>query len=177
MGAAGYSALLRDGITKPLIGAAVGTAVGGGFELLLACDVVVSSSAARFGLTEVRRGLMPGGNGILLGRRLPLPIALELALTGELLGPEDALRLGLVNRLVPADAVVREAVALAQAIARNAPLAVNAIKRVVRAAADAPLVEVWALQAQLRPAVFQSQDAREGAAAFVERRDPIWRGC
>lgn len=174
--AADFGTFLREGISKPLICAAVGTAVGGGFELVLACDIVVASQEARFGLTEVKRGLIPGGSGILIGRRLPLPLALELTLTGDLLGAEDAQRLGLINRVVPPESVIAEAQALARAIAANAPLAVRAIKQLVRAAADRPLDEVWALQSQVRPLVFESEDAREGAAAFVERRSPIWKG-
>lgn len=176
-GAAGFAAFLRDGIGTPLVGAAVGTAVGGGFEILLACDVVVASDAARFGLSEVTRGLVPGGNGVLLGRRLPLAVALELTLTGDLLPAAEAGRLGLVNRVVPPEQVLPEAIDLATRIAANAPLAVRATKALVRSAADAALAETWALQESLRQEVFRSADAREGAAAFVERRVPRWKGC
>jgi enoyl-CoA hydratase len=175
-GTAAFGAFLRDGISKPLIGAAVGTAVGGGFELLLSCDLIVASEAARFGLPEVKRGLMPGGTGVLLGRRIPLALALELTMTGESITADHALRLGLVNRVVPAEQVLEEALGLAASIAQLAPLAVTTIKRLVRSAADAPLEELWALQDELRPRVFQSEDAREGIEAFAARRTPIWKG-
>jgi enoyl-CoA hydratase len=138
--------------------------------------MVVASQEAKFGLPEVKRGLMPGGNGVLIGRRIPLPLALELTLTGETITAERALGLGLVNRVVAAVDVLDEALRLAHALGDMAPLAVTAIKRLVRSAAEGPPEEVWALQAELRPAVFDSEDAREGAAAFVERRPPVWKG-
>jgi enoyl-CoA hydratase/carnithine racemase len=172
----GFGDFLRDGISKPLIGAANGVAVGGGFELLLPCDLIVASEDARFGLTEVKRGLIPGGVGIILGRRLPLAVALEMTMTGETISAGQAQAYGLVNRVAAPDEVLAEALRLADAVAAAAPLAVAAVKQLVRAAADRPLEEVWALQDELRPAVFGSDDAREGAAAFVERREPRWTG-
>ena len=144
----------REGATKPVIGAANATAVAGGFELLLACDLVVASADAKFGLPEVKRALFPAGGGVFLGRRIALPVALELTLTGESLDAARAERLGLVNVVVPAARVLDEAVALAERIAANGPLAVQVTKRLVRAAATLPADEVWQLQEGLLPTVF-----------------------
>ncbi|MCU4183459.1 enoyl-CoA hydratase/isomerase family protein [Acidiferrimicrobium sp. IK] len=166
----------RQGITKPVIGAANGTAVAGGFELLLACDIVVAAEGARFGLPEVKRGLLAAGGGVLLSARIPIAVAYELTLTGELIDGERALALGLVNRIVPSGAVLNEALVIARQIAANGPLAVAATKRLTRAAAERPAAEVWALQDDLAPAVFASEDAKEGATAFVERRPAVWKG-
>ncbi|HXY94121.1 MAG TPA: crotonase/enoyl-CoA hydratase family protein [Acidimicrobiia bacterium] len=171
-----YLHFLQGGIEKPVIGAANATAVAGGFELLLACDLVVASEAARFGLPEVQRGLFPAGGGVLLGRRLPLAVALELGLTGDTIDAPRALALGLVNRVVPPDRVLDEALALADRIAANGPLAVRATKQLMRDALDASRDEIWARQTEVAQMVFGSEDAREGARAFVEKRPPNWSG-
>ena len=152
------------------------SAVAGGFELLLACDMAVVSSEARFGLPEVRRSLFPAGGGVFLSRRIAMAVALELTLTGDTVHAERAAALGLVNRVVPQEDVLDEAVKLAEAVTANGPLAVKAIKALVRAAATLPPAEVWALQGELQPGVFGSEDAREGATAFVEKRPPVWKG-
>ena len=152
------------------------TAVAGGFELLLACDLIVASSAAKFGLPEVKRALFPGGGGVFLGRRIPLAIALELALTGDNVDAEWAVAHHLVNSVVPPERVLDEAIALAERIAANGPLAVQVTKRLVRAAAFQPADDVWRLQDELVRSVFESEDAREGALAFIEKRAPVWKG-
>jgi len=175
-GAAAYMRFIREGAVKPVIAAANASAVAGGFELLLACDMAVVSSEARFGLPEVRRSLFPAGGGVFLSRRIAMAVALELTLTGDTVHAERAAALGLVNRVVPPEDVLDEAVKLAEAVTANGPLAVKAIKTLVRAAATLPPAEVWALQGELQPGVFGSEDAREGAAAFVERRPPVWKG-
>ncbi len=175
-GAEAYIRFIREGIAKPVIGAANATAIAGGFELLLACDMAVASSAARFGFPEVKRALFPAGGGVFLSRRIAIAVALELTLTGDLIDAERALALGLVNRVVAPEDVLHQAVALAEAVTANGPLAVKAIKTLVRAAATQPPSEVWALQGELQQGVFGSEDAREGAAAFVERRSPVWKG-
>jgi enoyl-CoA hydratase len=175
-GIAAYRSFQRNGLTKPVIGAANGTAVAGGFELLLACDLVVASEDALFGLPEVKRALFPAGGGVFLSRRIPRAIALELTLTGSYIDAARALQLGLINRVVPASEVLDEALGLAEQIAGNGPIAVAVTKRLVMAASVQPADEVWALQDQLHPTVFQSDDAREGAAAFLERRPPEWTG-
>ena len=149
--------------------------MAGGFEVLLGCDLVVASADAGFGLPEVKRGLFPGGPGALLASRIPLAVALELTLTGDRIDATRAAELGLVNRVVPAAEVLDTAVALAERIAANGPLAVKATKQVVRAAAD-DVTAAKARQAEWQPVVFGSDDAREGAAAFIEKRDPRWTG-
>ena len=175
-GTKAYQAFIRSGISKPVIGAANATAVAGGFELLMACDMIVASDQARFGLPEVKRALFPAGGGIFLSRRVPLALALELCLTGDYFDANRALALGLVNRVTSPDSVMDQALSLAGAIASNGPIAVKAIKSLVRAAAQLPPDEVWAMQEQLHPVVFGSEDAKEGATAFIEKRDPVWKG-
>lgn len=160
----------------PVIGAAQATAVAGGFELLMACDLVVAADTAKFGVPEVKRGLFAAGGGMFLARRIPLAKALELTLTGDPIDAAEAARLGLINHVVPADQVVDTAIALAERIAANGPLGVQASKRLVRMAAFEPLAAVRPVHAELQQQVFASEDAREGATAFVEKRPPVWKG-
>jgi enoyl-CoA hydratase/carnithine racemase len=160
----------------PVIGAAQATAVAGGFELLMACDLVVAADDAKFGVPEVKRGLFAAGGGMFLARRIPLAKALELTLTGDPIGADEAARLGLVNKIVPAGQVLDEAIALAERVAANGPLGVQASKKLVRMAAFEPLAAVRPLHIELQQQVFSSEDAREGATAFVEKRDPVWKG-
>ena len=174
-GPAAFNRFMQGEIAVPVVGAANATAVAGGFELLLACDVVVASTAAKFGLPEVKRGLFPAGGGIFLGTRIPLAIALELTLTGDAIDASRALALGLVNEIVPADEVMNAAFAMAGRIARNGPLALQATKQMVRSAVANP-ADARALQDDWQPKIFGSNDAREGATAFVEKRDPVWSG-
>jgi len=159
----------------PVVGAANATAMAGGFEVLLACDLVVASEDAKFGLPEVKRALFPAGGGVFLGTRIPLAIALELTLTGDPIDAARAASLGLVNRVVPADQVLDTAIELAERVARNGPLAIRATKELVRLAVD-DVERARARQADWQPRIFESEDAREGAAAFVEKREPVWRG-
>lgn len=162
---------------KPLIGAVEGWALAGGFELLLACDLVVAARTARFGVPEVKRSLVAGGGAaLLLPRRVPFAIALELLLTGEPFGAERAAAVGLVNRLTDEGGALDGALRLARTIAENGPLAVAATKRVARSSADWTLDEGWAKQSDITRPVFSSEDAREGATAFAEKRPPVWRG-
>jgi enoyl-CoA hydratase/carnithine racemase len=160
---------------KPVIAAVNGAAVGGGFELALACDLVVAADTARFGLPEVKRGLLAGGGGTLLGTRLPLSLALEIALTGELVPAAQAAEWGLVNRVVPAEGVLATALALAETIAANGPLAIRMTKLLVRRAVLDDPKRGWGTPEELT-AVFGSEDAKEGAMAFMEKRAPVWRG-
>lgn len=167
--------LMAGDVSVPLIGAANGAAVGGGLELLLGCDLIVASSGARFGLPEVKRGLFPGGRGTFLPLRVPLGLALELLLTGDLVDAPRAYEMGLVNSVVAPDAVVDTAVELAERIAANGPLGVAAVKEIAR------LVLVDTDKANERQrhwqkVVFSSEDAQEGARAFVEKRTPDWKG-
>jgi enoyl-CoA hydratase/carnithine racemase len=171
----GFTRLMRGRVTVPLIGAANATALAGGFELLLGCDLVVASSHAKFGLPEVKRGLFAAGGGTFLGTRIPLSVAMELTLTGDPIDAERAYALGLVNAVVPPDEVLDAALEFAERIAANGPLGVAATKELVRLGiADAAQAETRL--AELQQTVFSSEDAREGATAFVEKRPPVWRG-
>jgi enoyl-CoA hydratase len=162
---------------KPLIGAVEGWALAGGFELLLACDLVVAARSARFGVPEVKRSLVAAaGAALLLTRRVPYAIAMELLLTGEPIEAARAAEVGLVNRLTDEGGALEGALRLAQAVAANGPLAVAATKQVARGSADWTVAEGWARQAEIIKPVFSSQDAREGATAFAEKRAPVWRG-
>jgi enoyl-CoA hydratase/carnithine racemase len=171
----GFFRLIEGATTVPVVGAANGTAVAGGFELLLACDLIVASSEAEFGLPEVKRGLFPAGGGTFLGTRVAVGIALEMALTGEPITAGRAYDLGLVNAVVRPDEVMETALARAERIAANGPLGVAAVKELVRlgvsdAARAGERLDEW------RRVVFSSEDAKEGAMAFIEKRAPVWQG-
>ena len=157
---------------KPLIAAVEGWALAGGFELLLACDLIVAAETARFGVPEVKRSLVAaGGAALQLPRRVPFNVALEMLLTGEPARPPSrAAELGLVNRLTAEGGALDGALELAATIAANGPLAVAATKAVARGSADWTFAEGWAQQAELIAPVFASEDAREGATAFAEKR-------
>jgi enoyl-CoA hydratase len=173
----GFAGLVERPPQKPLIAAIEGFALGGGFELALACDLIVAARGARLGLPEVRRGLVASGGGLLrLQQFLPRPIAMELALTGEPLLAERALEFGLVNALCEPGAAREAAIRLAATIAANAPLSVRTTKAVLLQAPTWAAGEAWAEQAALTDPVFASEDAREGAAAFAAKRTPRWRG-
>ena len=162
----------------PLVAAVEGRALGGGFEIALACDLIVAAEDAQFGLPEVKRGLVAAAGGVLrLPRRLPRNVAMELVLTGTPIGAVRAHELGLVNKVVPAGSAAKEALALATEIAANAPLAVRTAKFLVDASADWPPGEAFARQAPHTDAVRASADAAEGARAFVEKRAPSWTGA
>ena len=174
-GMAAFGRFTEGDVSVPIVGAAQATAVAGGFEVLMGCDVIVASEEARFGLPEAKRGLFAAGGGIFLSTRIPLAIALELTLTGDYVDAARAADLGLINKVVPADQVLDEAVALAERIAKNGPLGLQATKQLVRTAAvDA--AKAKALQEEWQPKVFGSEDAIEGATAFIEKRDPVWKG-
>ena len=136
---------------------------------------MVAAAHARFGLPEVKRGLMAGGGGTLLGTRLPLALALEVALTGELIDAPRAAEWGLVNRIVPAEALLEASLALAATIAANGPLAIRTTKQLVRRAVLDDPKRGWATPEELT-GVFGSEDAKEGAMAFLEKRPPVWKG-
>jgi enoyl-CoA hydratase len=162
---------------KPLIAAVEGWALAGGFEILLACDLVVAAETARFGVPETKRALVAGaGAAMLLPQRIPLPVALELLLTGDPISAQRAYELGLVNRVTPEGGALDAALALAATIAGNGPLAVAVTKEIARSASDWTLEEGWKRQADLMAPVFTSEDAREGATAFAEKRPPVWKG-
>jgi enoyl-CoA hydratase len=166
---------LKNLSAKPVIAAVNGAAVGGGFELVLSCDLVVAADTARFGLPEVKRGLIAAGGGTLLGTRLPLSLALEVALTGELIDAARAERWGLVNRVVPAAQLLEATLALAATVAANGPIGIRTTKELVRRAVLDDPKSGWATPEELAR-VFQSEDAKEGAQAFIEKRAPNWTG-
>jgi enoyl-CoA hydratase len=173
----GFGGITMTPPRKPLIAAVEGWALAGGFELMLACDLVVAGEGSKFGVPEVKRALVAGGGAaLLLPRRIPFAAAMELLLTGEPVSAGRAAELGLVNRLVPDGTALDGALRLAEAIAANGPLAVAVTKQIARAQADWTVTEGWQRQAELYKQVFDSADAREGAAAFAEKRAPAWRG-
>ncbi|WLW58220.1 crotonase/enoyl-CoA hydratase family protein [Streptomyces sp. YU58] len=173
----GFGGLTEAEPTKPLIAAVEGFAMGGGFELALACDLIVAAEDARFGLPEVRRGLIAAGGGVIrLPKRIPHHLAMELLLTGEPVDGRRAGELGLANRVVAKGQTVAEALRLAERLADNAPLALAAVKRVVRAADGTPDVEAFAFQRGAMKTLMASDDVREGMTAFAERRPPRWTG-
>jgi enoyl-CoA hydratase len=174
--ARGFAGLVERPPAKPLIAAVEGWALGGGFEIVLACDMVTAGRGARFGLPEVHRGLAARGGGVFrLPRRLPRAIAMELITTGAPLDAARAERFGLVNRLVDDGQALDAALGLAAQVAASAPMSVRASKAVVVESADWPLAEGFRRQQSYLEPVFASQDAVEGVAAFREHRDPVWQ--
>jgi enoyl-CoA hydratase len=173
----GLCGITRTPPRKPLIAAVEGGALAGGFELVLACDLVVAARGARFGVPEVKRSLVAaGGAALLLPQRVPRAVAVELLLTGEPMDAERAAAVGLVNRVVDEGTALDAAVELAGVIAANGPLAVAATKEIVQSVPAWGPEEMWARQDQVIAPVFASDDAREGSVAFAERRPPVWRG-
>jgi enoyl-CoA hydratase len=173
----GFGGLVAQPPSKPLIAAVEGYALAGGCELALAADMIVAARDAKFGLPEVKRGLVAGAGGLFrLPRRVPRAIAMEIALTGEFIDAERAYGAGLVNRLTGPGAALGEALALARTIAANGPIAVRVSKTVIEQSADWSDAEAFERQAPLVGQVFTSADAQEGALAFAEKRPPVWRG-
>jgi enoyl-CoA hydratase len=173
----GFAGIVQRPPRKPLIAAIEGFAMAGGLEIALACDLIVAARGARLGIPEVKRSLVAAGGALIrLPKRIPYHVAMELALTGDPVAAERGYELGLVNRLAEPGAAVATARELATAIARNGPLALDATKRLLQAAPDRTEAEAWARQGEIAGPVFGSNDAREGAIAFAEKRDPVWRG-
>lgn len=168
---------LEPGSAKPLLAAVEGVAVAGGLELALACDLIVAARGARFGIPEVAVGLIAAGGALArLPARLPYGMAMEVALTGALFTAEEAFEHGLVRRLVDPGAAVPTAMGIAGRIAANAPLSVLATKRLIRSAQGCTDSEYWNMQPDIALPVLESQDAKEGARAFAEKRAPVWTG-
>jgi enoyl-CoA hydratase len=173
----GFAGIVQRPADKPLIAAVEGFAVAGGLEVALACDLVVASRGARLGIPEVKRSLVAAGGGLMrLPRSLPRNIAMELALTGDPIDAERAHELGLVNRLAEPGEALATALELAGAIAVNGPLALAATKRVMVESVDWSDAEFFERQAEIIDPVMRSEDAREGATAFSEKRAPVWKG-
>jgi enoyl-CoA hydratase len=177
VGDRGFAGIVRRASVKPLIAAIEGFAVAGGLEVALACDLIVAARGAKLGIPEVKRSLVAAGGSLLrLPRRIPYHVAMELALTGDPILAERAFELGLVNRLAEPGAAVEVALGLAAEIAANAPLALVASKRILQEQWDWSSAEMWEAQSAISDPVFVSEDAREGATAFAEKRPPVWRG-
>ena len=169
--------VLRYGCRKPLIAAIEGIAVGGGLELALTADLLVASADARFGSPEVKFGLFPAGGALLrLPRHLPQSLVTEMSLTGELISAQTAFERGLIARLCETGQALSTALELAAAIARNAPLGIDASLQLLRRAPGRTEDELWEEQLKLVDSVFHSEDAQEGARSFAEKRPPEWRG-
>jgi enoyl-CoA hydratase len=173
----GFAGITQRAAQKPLIAAVEGFAVAGGLEVALSCDLIVASRGARLGVPEVKRSLVAAGGALLrLPRILPRTVAMELALTGEPIEAERAHELGLVNRLAEPGQALTVALELAETIAANGPLALAATKRIMTEAVDWPDAEFFARQGEIVAPVMTSEDAREGATAFAEKRPAVWKG-
>jgi len=173
----GFAGVARRDRSKPLVAAVEGAALAGGTEIVLACDVVVAARDVRFGIPEVKRGLVAAAGGLFrLGRRIPLNLALECALTGDPIDAESAHRHGLVNELCEPGEALHAALRLAGRIAVNAPLAVRESRRIVLECTGASDDEAWRRSDASAALAFASDDVREGVAAFLEKREPVWSG-
>ena len=172
----GFGGIVQKPPEKPLIAAVEGYALAGGLELMIACDLVVASTGAKFGIPEVKRGLIAAAGGVMmLPDQIPERIAMELALTGDFIDAARAYELGLINRITDGEALAA-AKELAASIVANGPLAVRVSKQVIKQSRGWPMDERYTRQTQLIAPVFVSEDAREGAAAFAEKRAPNWKG-
>jgi enoyl-CoA hydratase len=174
---AGFNVFLENGSRKPLIAAIEGFALAGGLEIALTCDLLVAAKGVKMGLPEVKRGLFAAGGGLFrLTQRIPFGKAMELVLTGDPIPSEEAYAIGLVNHLAEPGHALEVALELAGRIAANAPLSVAASKQVVRESIGRPEAESWSAQRPLVGRIFSSEDAREGAVAFAQKRQPEWKG-
>jgi enoyl-CoA hydratase len=173
----GFGGFAERGPRKPLIAAVEGYALAGGFEAVLACDLVVAADDAKFGIPEVKRGLVAGAGGLLrLQHRIPRNIAMEFALTGDFVDARRLADLGLVNQITASGGALDGAKALAARITPNGPLALKVSKEIIQASDDWSSDQMWDKQNELAGPVFVSQDAMEGAIAFAEKRAPVWKG-
>jgi enoyl-CoA hydratase len=173
----GFAGIAQRASRKPLIAAIEGFAVAGGFEVALACDLIVAAEGAKLGIPESKRSLVAAGGALLrLPKRMPYHVVMELALTGDAQPAERFHELGIVNRLAKPGAALDTALELAEAIGRNGPLALAAAKQILQEQFDWSSEEMWEKQGAIAGPVMTSEDAREGASAFKEKREPRWQG-
>jgi enoyl-CoA hydratase len=173
----GFAGIAQRGARKPLIAAIEGFAVAGGFEIALACDLIVAAEGAKMGIPEAKRSLVAAGGALLhLPKRMPYHVVMELALTGDPLPAERFQEFGVVNRIAGKGEALEAALELASSIAKSGPLAVAASKQLIQEQYDWPAAEMWERQGAITGPVFASEDAKEGATAFKEKRDPVWQG-
>jgi enoyl-CoA hydratase len=173
----GFAGIAQRSTRKPLIAAIEGFAVAGGMEIALACDLIVAAKGAKMGIPEAKRSLVAAGGALLrLPRRMPYHVVMELALTGDPFPAERFHELGVVNSLAEPGSAVDVALELAGRLAKNGPLALAASKRILQEQFDWSSAEMWDKQGAISGPVFASEDAKEGANAFKEKRDPVWTG-
>lgn len=173
----GFAGVTEATIRKPLIAAVEGFALAGGFEIMLSCDLIVIAEDAKVGIPEVKRGLVAAGGGLLkMPRQMPKRLAMELALTGNPISAQRALEVGLVNQVTKSGEALATAIELANSIKANGPLAVALSKEVINKATDWSSEEMMQEQLKIVMPIFNSQDAKEGALAFAEKRNPVWTG-
>jgi enoyl-CoA hydratase len=177
VGDRGFAGITQRSADKPLIAAVEGFAMAGGLEVALACDLIVASRGTRLGIPEVKRSLVAAGGALLrMPRRMPYHVVMELALTGDPMPAERFHEFGVVNRLAEPGGAVDAALELAGAIAKNGPLAVAASKQILQEQYDWSTAEMWDRQGAISGPVYGSEDAKEGASAFKEKREPRWQG-
>jgi enoyl-CoA hydratase len=173
----GFAGIAQRAARKPLIAAIEGFAVAGGMEIALACDLIVAAKGARMGIPEAKRSLVAAGGALLrLPQRMPYHVVMELALTGDPLPADRFYEFGVVNRLAEPGTAVDVAIELAERLAKNGPLAVIASKRILQEQYDWSAEEMWEKQGAISGPVFSSEDSKEGASAFKEKREPVWKG-
>jgi enoyl-CoA hydratase len=173
----GFAGIAQRSSRKPLIAAVEGFALAGGMEIALSCDLIVAARGAKLGIPEAKRSLVAAGGALLrMPRRMPYHIVMELALTGDPLPAERFAELGLVNHLADQGSALDVALELAGRIAGNGPLALVATKQILQEQFDWDSAEMWDRQGAISGPVFASEDAKEGAAAFKEKREPVWKG-
>ena len=174
----GFAGIAQRSARKPLIAAIEGFAVAGGMEVALACDLIVAAKGAKLGIPEAKRSLVAAGGALLrLPRRMPYHVVMELALTGDPMPAERFHEFGVVNRLAEPGGAVEGALELAATLAKNGPLALIASKQILQEQFDWSSAEMWERQGAISGPVFASEDAKEGASAFKEKRDPVWQGA
>ncbi|MFP5196338.1 crotonase/enoyl-CoA hydratase family protein [Alcaligenes faecalis] len=177
VGDRGFAGICERPPAKPLVAAVEGYCLAGGFEIALSCDLIVAADSANFGLPEVKRGIVPGSGGMVrLPSRIPYHMAMEMVLTGGMYPAARMAELGLVSRLAEPGKTTEQALALAEQIAANGPLAVQTAKSIISQSRDWRQSDLFDLQRPRIAGIFTSADAKEGATAFAEKREPVWQG-